>query len=582
MSLFEGPGDLADVPLAAVLLDALNQRATGVLTVEHGGGASRLFLRDGKPVGAQSFGGFKPLGQALLAMGAIDVDALSQSLAEMARTGKQQGELLIEMGAVSREQVDQALADQQAAYLAEVASLASGRFCFDAAAPVPAWTRGIRVSPFKAVVEALEKPQASPLVISALQPVAAGPIALAPGYDQLAAAFGWSVAETELVRRLQVLTTLDAFFAEPGVAPERARAILAALLLLGLASGRDAPADAVETVPGVVVDLADLAGVPIEAEAPPWPAEPSREPPTAAPKPATPPARRSDPEEARRRRQRLLLRAMQNMGVGPLSGQPPMRPRPPPPGPEPGRPGARPAATSAEEELRRALEAALPQARATDLFERLGVPRTATRDQVKAAYFQLAKQLHPDRFGSPALADLGSQVKDLFAAVNEAYEVLSDDRKRRDYLARTSAPAPDATRSAEAAAVDFHKGEACARTRDFPKARGFYEAALRADAKPEYQAACAYSLLQDPRGDRARARSLAEAALRDPACLDRAALVCAVLAREDGDDEKAERLLRRALQANPRNSEAERELRALESRRGKAKPSGLSGFFKKR
>ncbi len=582
MSLFEGPGDLADVPLAAVLLDALNQRATGVLTVEHGGGASRLFLRDGKPVGAQSFGGFKPLGQALLAMGAIDVDALSQSLAEMARTGKQQGEVLIGMGAVSREQVDQALADQQAAYLAEVASLASGRFSFDADAPVPAWTRGIRVSPFKAVVDALEKPQASPLVISALQPVAAGPIALAPGYDQLAAAFGWSVAETELVRRLQVPITLDAFFAEPGVAPERARAILAALLLLGLASGRDAPADAVETVPGVVVDLADLAGVPIEAEAPPWPAEPSREPPTAVPKPATPPARRSDPEEARRRRQRLLLRAMQNMGVGPLSGQPPMRPRPPPPGPEPGRPGARPAATSAEEELRRALEAALPQARATDLFERLGVPRTATRDQVKAAYFQLAKQLHPDRFGSPALADLGSQVKDLFAAVNEAYEVLSDDRKRRDYLARTSAPAPDATRSAEAAAVDFHKGEACARTRDFPKARGFYEAALRADAKPEYQVACAYSLLQDPRGDRARARSLAEAALRDPACLDRAALVCAVLAREDGDDEKAERLLRRALQANPRNSEAERELRALESRRGKAKPSGLSGFFKKR
>ena len=90
MSLLEGPGDLADVPLAAVLLDALNQRATGVLTVEHGGGASRLFVREGVPVGAQSFGGFKPLGQALLAMGAIDVDALSQSLAEMARTGTEQ------------------------------------------------------------------------------------------------------------------------------------------------------------------------------------------------------------------------------------------------------------------------------------------------------------------------------------------------------------------------------------------------------------------------------------------------------------------------------------------------------------
>jgi len=576
MSLLEGPGDLAEVPLAAVLLDVLNQRATGVLIVEHGGGASRLFVRDGVPVGAQSFGEFKPLGQALLAAGAIDVEALGRSLAEMARTGKPQGEILIGMGAVTREQVDQALAEQQAGYLRQVASLASGRFCFDAVEPVPAWTNGIGISPLKAIVDALEKPQASPLVVSALQSVAGGPVALVPGYHQLAGAFGWSGAESDLVCRLEGLTTLDAFFAEPGIAPERARAVLAALLLLGLAAGRHAPADAVETVPGVVVDLADVAGVPIEPETPPWPSASPR-PAVAAPASPAPPARRSNPEEARRRRQRLLFRAMQNMGVGPLSGNPPECPRPPAPASGEGRMGPRPQATPAEEELRRALHAALPQARAKDLFERLGVARTATREQVKAAYFQLAKQLHPDRFGSPALADLGPQVKDLFAAFNEAYEVLSDDRKRADYVARTGTAARSPER--EAAAVEFQKAEACARTRDFAKARGFYEAALRGDAKPEYQVAYAWALLQDPRGDRARARSLAESALRDPACLDRAALACAVLAREEGDDEKAALLLRRALQANPRNSDVERELRALEARREKSKPSGL---FRKR
>lgn len=601
MSLLQGPGDLAEVPLAAVLLDVLNQRATGVLTVEHGGSASRLFVRDGVPVGAQSFGGFKPLGQALLAAGAIDVDHLGRSLAEMARSGRPQGEVLVEMGAVTQEQVDQALAEQQAAYLTEVASLATGRFSFDGAAPVPAWTKGIRISPLKAIVDALEKPQAAPLVVSALQPVAAGPVALAAGYDQLAGAFGWSAAESDLVHRLQGLTTLDAFFAEPGLAPERARAVLAALLLLGLAAGRDAPPEAVEAVPGVVVDLADVAGVPIEPEATPWPSEPAA--PVAAPssspaagQPAdaragpshgeeprkASPARRSDPEEARRRRQRLLLRAMQNMGVGPLSGSLPPNPRPAPASGD-ARPGPRPAATSAEEELRRALQAALPQARATDLFDRLGVPRSATRDQVKTAYFQLAKQLHPDRFVSPALADLGPQVKDLFAAFNEAYEILSDDRKRGEYLARTGGVAAGGRQGdQDAGALDFQKGEACTRTRDFAKARGFYEAALRSHPRPEYQAACAWAIVQDPRGDRARARSLAEAALRDPACFDRAAIVCAILAREEGDDERAERLLRRALQANPRNADAERELRAVESRREKPKPTGRTGLFRKR
>ncbi|MFL5271844.1 MAG: DUF4388 domain-containing protein, partial [Anaeromyxobacteraceae bacterium] len=328
MAILDGTGDLAEVPLAAVLIEALNLRATGVLTVEHGGGASRVWLRDGIPVGSQSFTGFRPLGQALLADGVIDVEALSRSLAEMARTGKPQGELLVEMGLASEAQVQAALSEQQGAYLAHIAALATGRFTFDAAAPVPAWTAGIRIRPLAAIVEALEKPQANALVVAALQPVAAGPVALAPGYGQLAQAFGWGGPEEALVARLHVVTTLDAFFEDPGVAPERARAILAALLLLGLAGARGASQDATDTVTGVVVDLADLAGEAIDAalaDAPAWPAAVPAAPPApdeAAAAPAAPPPRplrRSDPEEARKRRQRLLQRAMQNMGVGPLS-----------------------------------------------------------------------------------------------------------------------------------------------------------------------------------------------------------------------------------------------------------------------
>ncbi|MFL5264186.1 MAG: J domain-containing protein, partial [Anaeromyxobacteraceae bacterium] len=238
----------------------------------------------------------------------------------------------------------------------------------------------------------------------------------------------------------------------------------------------------------------------------------------------------------------------------------------------------------AEEELRRALDAAAPRARSADLFERLALERGATREQVKAAYFALAKQLHPDRFAAPALADVATRVKDLFAAVNEAYEVLSDDRKRAEYLAR--APAAGAGTASEGdraqAALDFQKAEACVRTRDHARARGFFEAALRADPRPEYQAGFAWALLCEPRApDRARARTLAMAALRDPAC-DRAAFVCGVLARDEGDDERAERLFRQALARNPRNADAERELKAVEGRRRPKPTQGLSGLFRKR
>jgi curved DNA-binding protein CbpA len=260
---------------------------------------------------------------------------------------------------------------------------------------------------------------------------------------------------------------------------------------------------------------------------------------------------------------------MQNMGVGPLSGHRPAEGAAGgarvvvPPG------GARPAATAAEAELRKAFEAAAPRTRMPDLFVRLGLERAAGRDQVKNAFFQLARQLHPDRFLAPGLADLQPRVKELFAALNEAYETLSDDRRRADYLARTPAgkAAAASIGQAEAAAVDFQKGEACLRTRDFARARGFYEAAVRADARPDYQAALAWILAFDPKSsDRARAKEILGQAMRDGTS-DRAFFTAAQIARDEEDEESAERLYRMALRANPNHVEAEREVRLIEARR---------------
>ena len=123
LALLENTGDLARVPLAAVLLEAFNGRATGTLIFQAGGGASRLYLRAGVPVGAQSYAGFRPLGQELLAARLIDMPAFEKSLAEMARTGRKQGDILVEMGAVSRAAADAALSRQQAGYLGQVARL---------------------------------------------------------------------------------------------------------------------------------------------------------------------------------------------------------------------------------------------------------------------------------------------------------------------------------------------------------------------------------------------------------------------------------------------------------------------------
>jgi curved DNA-binding protein CbpA len=572
MTFLHEPGDLARTPLAAILLEALNLRATGILTVQHAGGTSRLFIKEGRPMGAQVVAGIRPLGHMLLQAGAIDIDALSRSLALMAETRRPQGEILVEMGAVSREQVDRALAEQQAGYFNLIAALEQGAYGFDAAAPLPAWVgQQSLLSPLRTIVDALERPQAGALVISALQPVAGGTVRLASGYRSVASAFRWTGEEQVLVARLAGPTTLEAFFAPSDVSPERARAVVAGLLLLGLAvsaSGEGAQPTG-ETVAGLELDV-ELA----RSGYTPAPAagqqSPAAAPPGGTPSPASP-ARRSDPAEARARRQKLLQQAMRNMGIGPFAGG---RPTPSPGGsadhPGPSAAAASrhtPAPSSAEAELRKALLEAAPQAREKELFARLGLAAGAGKDEVKQAFLALARQFHPDRFASPGLADLAEQVKEFFTAVNEAYETLSDEKKRNAYLAQRSQPGQVSGGQAEAARVDFAKGEACLRTRDWVKARGFFEAAVRSDPRSDHKAALALAILSDPAGkDRDRVRTLAEEALKDPAC-DRAAYVAGILARDDKDDARAEKHFRAALAANPRNADAVRELRLLERRR---------------
>ncbi|WP_029512602.1 DnaJ C-terminal domain-containing protein [Mycoplasmopsis iners] len=61
-----------------------------------------------------------------------------------------------------------------------------------------------------------------------------------------------------------------------------------------------------------------------------------------------------------------------------------------------------------------------------DFYEVLGVSKTATEQEIKAAYRKLAMQYHPDK-----LKDGTSDQK--MQELNEAYEVLSDKEKRANY-----------------------------------------------------------------------------------------------------------------------------------------------------
>ncbi|HET7699620.1 MAG TPA: molecular chaperone DnaJ [Candidatus Limnocylindria bacterium] len=65
-------------------------------------------------------------------------------------------------------------------------------------------------------------------------------------------------------------------------------------------------------------------------------------------------------------------------------------------------------------------------ATATEYYALLGVPRTATEEQIRSAYRKLARQYHPDVNADPAAAEK-------FKQITEAYEVLSDKERRQRY-----------------------------------------------------------------------------------------------------------------------------------------------------
>jgi molecular chaperone DnaJ len=70
---------------------------------------------------------------------------------------------------------------------------------------------------------------------------------------------------------------------------------------------------------------------------------------------------------------------------------------------------------------------------AKDYYAVLGIPKTASESEIKQAYRKLSKELHPDKHPSTGSGQAKKDAEAKFKEVNEAYEVLSDPKKKQAY-----------------------------------------------------------------------------------------------------------------------------------------------------
>lgn len=89
-----------------------------------------------------------------------------------------------------------------------------------------------------------------------------------------------------------------------------------------------------------------------------------------------------------------------------------------------------------------------------DYYAELGVSKNATTAEIKKTYRKLARDLHPDK--NPG----NTQAEERFKAVSEAYDVLSDDKRRKEYDEARNLMASGAFRGFPGGSGGQHRGAA--------------------------------------------------------------------------------------------------------------------------
>ncbi|HEY1558674.1 MAG TPA: DnaJ domain-containing protein [Kofleriaceae bacterium] len=238
--------------------------------------------------------------------------------------------------------------------------------------------------------------------------------------------------------------------------------------------------------------------------------------------------------------------------------------------------------TSVNSETERLITTMVPLLeRGANHFEILGVAFDAPAEQVRTAYFSLARKLHPDRLASLGIADQQRQAQRLFAHINTAFSTLTDQTKRDGYMSLLQRGGESAVRAEDAKAESiatavmraeeaFRQGEMALRREQYAQAvSSFTGAAELQPNEPEYQALLAWSKFAAADDKQAIAAATRTALLKAADASIKSVAARFYLGRVErmlGKEKEALAHFQEVLREKPHHAEAASEARILEQR----------------
>lgn len=221
--------------------------------------------------------------------------------------------------------------------------------------------------------------------------------------------------------------------------------------------------------------------------------------------------------------------------------------------------------------MRQSLLNMLASMKGQNYFEVLGVPRTASREEIKQAYFAKARLSHPDKHKHTHSHETRAVSQQIYTLLSTAYDTLSQDSERAEYvqtLSHGSAPAHDEdVGKLLKAEAQFQKGEQCMRSRHFSEAfTHFQEAMGICPNEGEFHAWAGWALFCKDASEAREAMVFVENAIALSPTLDKGHLFLGKIYRALGRPDRAERSFEKAIQCNPDCTEALAELRLIEKK----------------